>query len=283
MIFECVINISEGRDKNIIAEIARAGGETVRNIHSDTDHNRSVITIASRNLDDVYSCAQKVVAHALLTLSLDKHDGVHPRLGVVDVVPFISYSELHVSPTGETIAAAHSFGEWLDNQSTPVFFYDLASSDGTTLPSIRKYAFNELMPSLSTQTNNQKTGATCVGAREPLIAINVNLDSRDINWAQSIARSIRESSGGIAGVRAIGLELYEQNVAQVSMNIVDVLNVNAADVCSHVRDIVTEKNHVCSVELVGLVPQFQFEKWSPEFLGWSGLNETCTVEHCLDK
>ncbi len=278
MIFECVINISEGRDVVAIDAIA-AAGDCVRDVHADRDHNRSVITLASRDLGDVESSAREVVGRALETLSLDTHEGVHPRLGVVDVVPFISYNGVDTSPSVETISAARSFGEWLDALGTPVFFYDTASPESVTLPAIRKHAFTELMPSLNVQSANDKTGATCVGAREPLIAINVNIDTSDLAVAQSIAREIRESSGGIAGVRAIGLELAEQGRVQVSMNIVDAVGVNAEMVCKKIRDIAAEKNYSSEVELVGLVPQFQFDQWSHEFLNWSGLDASCTVEH----
>lgn len=279
MIFECVINISEGRDHRVIGEIAL--GNHVRNIHMDADHNRSVLTLASTKLDDVFVSAQRITSAALEKLSFSAHQGVHPRLGIVDVVPFISYSDNDVKPTAETIATAKDFGQWLDDLGTPIFFYDAASPDRTTLPSIRKYAFAQLPPSLSVQNQNPHTGATCVGARDPLIAINVNLDCRDVAWAQLIAQEIRESSGGLKGVRAIGLELYEQNRAQVSMNIVDVINVNVGDVCEKIRAIIKTRDHECDVELVGLVPEFQFLTWSKNFLAWSGLDNTCTVEYWI--
>ena len=282
MIYECVINISEGTNVDLVAMIARAGGECIRDIHSDIDHNRSVLTIASQEIEEVTASAYSVVCTAVEHLHLDHHLGIHPRLGVVDVVPFVSYNDASVEPSQEIIEAAQNFGSRIYEEfHIPIFFYDGASSSNITLPFIRKNSFASLAPNLGNNMPHRTAGAMCVGARAPLVAINVTLESRDLALAQSIAHTVRESSGGTKGVRALGLPLKHQNAIQVSMNITDVVNVNTGKVCEEVRTLASPHNVQCSVELVGLVPQQQFEMWSQSFLDWSELDESCTVEKRL--
>lgn len=188
MIFECVINVSEGRRNEVLTAIAQAGGDAVVDIHRDGDHNRSVFTIASKSLNDVYESAQKLTAVALDLISFESHTGVHPRLGVVDVVPFISYDGNDVSISDDTLSAAHLFAAWAhETFLLPIFFYDHADKTGRTLPSIRKHAFGEESPSLGTDAHYQH-GSMCVGVREPLIAINVNLVSNNRETANLIAK-----------------------------------------------------------------------------------------------
>ena len=282
MIYECVINISEGTNVDLVAMIASAGGECVRDVHSDVDHNRSVLTIASQEIEEVTASAFGVVRTAIEHLEIDRHLGVHPRLGIVDVVPFVSYDNAGVEPSQKIIEAAQNFGAKVHEEfHIPIFFYDEASSEKRTLPFIRKNAFSSIAPDLGNNMAHRTAGAMCIGAREPLVAVNITLETKDLALAQSIARTVRESSGGIKGVRAIGLLLENQNSVQVSMNIVDVVNVNTGEICEEVRAIADAHNVASSVELVGLVPQKQFEMWSHSFLNWSGLDVSCTVEQRL--
>lgn len=276
--FECVINVSEGRDQAAIEDIRIAGGAHVLDVHSDIDHNRTVYTVASRTLSDVYDTACAVVTRSYDLLDFTNHLGVHPCLGVVDVVPFVSYDNENMVPSQETIDAALAFAQWAHTTfDIPVFTYDRAHPRTQRLPDIRRHAFHEVHPAYGTE-KHARFGALCVGARRPLIAINVNLLTEDIFVVKHIAKSIRESSGGIFGVRAIGLELAHAKRMQVSMNIVTPHKTNAGEVCLDVMSRAERSNIGSEVELVGLVPHFQYALWSEEFLERSGLNEHVTVE-----
>lgn len=282
MIFECVINVSEGRSPDSISLIRESGGKPVVDVHSDPDHNRSVFTLASRSLLEIENSARELTKKAHTTLTITKHCGVHPRFGVVDVVPFVSYNQLHNTPSVETIEAAIKFGEWANSQfDIPIFFYDYASPNMVTLPNLRKNMGAKIFPSIPNRAVTKSADVICVGARPPLVAINVNLKTQDLSLAKTIAAEIRESSGGFRGIRAIGLQLIEQKMVQVSMNIVDLENASTELVCNMVATKATDANVESSVELVGLVPKFHFDTWSDEFLGYSGLTSSCTVESRL--
>lgn len=271
MIFECVINVSEGKDKSGLEKIADFVGKEVIDIHSDNDHNRTVYTLASRNLNELKKAAQALTSKVFEDFTFDGHIGVHPRLGLIDVVPFVSYDEVNFVPTNNTIKAAIDFGTWAKEKfGVEIYFYDFASESKTTLPSIRKR-----------ESTNLKN-AICVGARPPLVAINVNIQSSDLSFAKSIAKNIRESSGGLPGVRAIGLELPSKNIVQVSMNIVDLEIGNTENASFKIKEIAEGAGKFSEVELVGLVPRFHYDTWSDKFLEWSGLTPTCTVENRLE-
>lgn len=281
MIYECVINISEGKNQEVIDSISKAGGNPVLDIHSDFDHNRSVITIGSTELDEVIDSVKNIFQKGNELLDLADHIGVHPRLGAIDVVPFISYDDSIFEPNSQTIEAAHEFGAWVNNSfDLPVFFYDFASEQFLSLPEIRKNAFVKISPSFSSRGKKQND-AVCVGARKPLLAINVDLDCTDIKFAKDIAKTLRESSGGHKGVRAIGLELSSKDRVQVSMNIVDTIAVNAETICTEIKEIANERDISAKVELVGLVPEHQFKLWSDSFKTWANLDKTKTVENHL--
>ncbi|MFN8016201.1 MAG: hypothetical protein U0R17_06325 [Acidimicrobiia bacterium] len=281
MIYECVINVSEGQNLDKIDQIKQHTGKTLKNVHYDTDHNRSVFTLASSSLEDISSSARDLTDKALELIEIKNHDGVHPRLGVVDVVPFISYNSENSQPTHETISASIEYGHWINAaHNIPVFFYDYSSKKLLTLPFVRKNAFVNLEPSIS-GLHHEKFGATCVGSREPLIAINVNLDSDNLALAKQFAKELRESSGGEKGVRAIGLELNNQHCVQVSMNIIDSYHVNAGEICLKIKSWSEQLSIQAHVDLVGLVPQHQYNMWSEEFKSWSKLDNEVVVENFL--
>ena len=211
MIYQCIINISEGRDNNVINSVADASEGICLDIHSDPDHHRSVLTLASNSLDETLSSAKAVSRAAIEQIEFESHEGVHPRVGAVDVVPFVSYDESGIKPNQETILAAKNFGTWINSEfDIEVYFYDMASNNETTLPEIRTNRDLSIAPDIPSALYYNRHGSVCVGAREPLLAINVNLDCNDLELAKTIAMQIRESSGGIKGVRAIGLELTKQ-------------------------------------------------------------------------
>ena len=284
MIYECVINVSESKNSKILNEISTKINENVLlDIHKDDDHNRSVFTLGSKNLQEIFSETKSLINSCFQNLDVNLHDGVHPRIGVVDVVPFVMYDEnigiINIDEQSEFLNSIQNFGKQINKVfEVPIFYYDFASNKKHTLPQIRKFGFNDIEPDVGKNKPHEKYGAIAMSARQPLIAINVNLDSNDLEVAKSIAKLVRESSGGIPGVRALGLNLHSQSKVQVSMNIVDLKKANAGDVCVTVRNIAKDFGTDGEVELVGLRPKFHFETFSNEFLRWSNLDENGTIE-----
>jgi glutamate formiminotransferase / 5-formyltetrahydrofolate cyclo-ligase len=231
MLIQCVPNFSEGRDTAAIAAIAgaigAAAGVRVVDCSADADHHRTVVTFLGEPAA-VVEAAVAGAAEAVRRIDLTQHRGEHPRLGAVDVVPFV--------PVGETgmeacVEAAHCAGERMAAElGLPVYFYEAAAvrPDRTALPAIRGGGFNALRgaplegaraPDLGPTQLHPTAGAVVVGARGPLTAFNVNLRTADVAIARQIARRIRERDGGLVGVRALGLELPSRGMVQVSVNV----------------------------------------------------------------
>jgi len=283
VVYECVINVSQGRDEKLLDELATKFKSCLLDIHRDHDHHRSVLTFAHKQLEPLAKTIREFSSFALMHSTYKDHQGVHPNYGFIDVVPFVSYDENSRFPNSETIQAARDYGVWInETYDIAVSFYDHASPEKTSLPQLRKNLKSDLTKSdILSIKQSAEHGVICVGARQPLIAINVNLFSDDINVAKKIASDVRESSGGIKNVRALSFTLDSQNKTQVSMNIIDAQETNAGEVALKVREHARSHNIESDVELVGLVPSFQFEKWSEEFLLWSQLDADITVENRL--
>ena len=291
MIFESVINVSAVSGHSALDSLfpIESDQHSCIDIHSDTDHNRSVFTFASRELESIFRDARLLIDESFKNFDINFHAGVHPRIGIVDVLPFVLYDEVS-GPID--LSKEESFAEKIKKFAleinkefeVPIFFYDFLAEDQIhTLPEIRKNAFIKFAPHMGKNEPHEKYGAIALGIRNPLVAINVNLDSKDLDLAKQLAKEIRESSGGVKGVRALGLKLDSQNKVQVSMNIVDLNQANVGDVCVTVRNMALDFGVSSEVELVGLIPKFHFEKLSPEFLQWSKLTETSTVENYLSQ
>jgi glutamate formiminotransferase len=234
VVLECVVNISEGRDAAVIAAIAGAGGDHVLDVHSDADHHRSVLTLAGPHVDEA---ARAVASAAVARLDLRTHAGVHPRFGVVDVVPFAP-----LDGTGLTaaLAARDAFSTWAGAQlGLPCFRYGPERS----LPDVRRGAFTVLAPDTGPATPHPTGGACAVGARPILVAYNLWLRSPDLTLARRVAAAVRGPE-----VRALGLAVGD--AVQVSMNLVAPLVVGPAAV----YDTVDAIARVERAELVGLVP-----------------------------
>lgn len=289
MIFHCAINVSASED-NIVNDLrndicnSAFPQNSLIDIHSDNDHNRSVFTFASRHLEKVFNDAQKLVEQSFENFDIAIHEGVHPRIGIIDVLPFVKYDEtngvLDTQNDTKFLDSVKFFAQQIyDEFEVPIFFYDFASAgEVQSLPDIRKNAFKEIEPNIGANEPHERYGAIALGVRNPLVAINVNLVSTDLKLAKSIAKTVRESNGGVKGVRALGLELKSENMVQVSMNIVDLNKANVGDVCITVRNIASDFDVKSEVELVGLIPRFHFEKLSDDFLDWSGITEKSTIE-----
>ena len=279
---ESVVNISEGRDHDTIDTIGAAAGSALLDIHRDPDHHRSVFTLAALDPSTTERAVRALAAAALRHLDLRHHTGVHPRLGIIDVVPFIAFAP---SPPETAVGAARDFADWLaDTYRVPVFMYDEANVDARTLPTIRRTAFASLVPDRGPGLPDPKWGATAVGARAPMIAVNVELDTDDVKLAQAIARRVRERDGGLAGVRALGLALASRRTVQVSMNVVDLTATSLEVACAAVRHLSErESTKVRRIELVGLLPAHEITRSSSAFLEWSGLDDSHTIEAHLPR
>jgi glutamate formiminotransferase len=280
-VLECVPNVSEGRDPVVLDRLAAACGPALLDRHVDPDHHRSVFTLAGPGPDGAASAVRQLATAVVESLDLRRHQGVHPRLGALDVVPFVALD----GRRDHAVDAARSFGEWLVGEfGIPVFFYGDASPTGRTLPAVRHDAFERIAPDLGPGAAPARLGATAVGARPPLVAINCWLVRDDLTLARRVARAVRERDGGLPGVRALGLRLTAAGAVQVSMNLVDLERTGVEAACSRVRDLAEAAgNGVARVELVGLLPVAVLAATTEAFRAWSGLTAADTIEARLGR
>jgi glutamate formiminotransferase len=271
-LIECVPNFSEGRDLSVIDALveamSRTPGARVLHRHSDRDHNRSVITLAG-DPEAVAEAALLGVGTAAALIDLNRHSGVHPRIGATDVLPFVPVADITLD---ECAVIAHRAGrEIWERYGIPVYFYEAAATrpDRVRLENIRRGQFEglreevqrnpERFPDVGGPSLHPTAGAIAVGARKFLIAYNINLTSAagttDVSIAMDIARTIRSSNGGLPAVKAIGVPLKERGLAQVSINLTDFEITPLDRVFEAVR--LQAQHHGCDVassEIVGLVP-----------------------------
>ena len=276
---ECVPNVSEGRDARVIAALSDACGPSLLDVHCDTDHHRSVFTIAGPGARDAVGAVQALARVVAQNIDLRIHRGVHPRLGALDVVPFVAFDE----PSQAAVDAAVAFADWVAAAlRLPVFLYDRADPAGRTLPEARRDAFVRRAPDRGPDEPNPRLGAVAVGARPPLIAVNCWLDTRDVALAREIATAVRERDGGLPGVRALGFPLSDAETTQVAMNLVDLDRTGLEDACTAVRRRAEAAgSHVTRVELVGLMPAAELALCSQAFLDWADLGPDVTIESRL--
>ena len=222
----CAVNISDGRRADVLARLAAAAGDALLDAHHDPYHHRSVLTLSGED------AVRAVTIEAVRSIDLRRHAGVHPRLGAVDVVPFVPYVD---STMEDALAARDAFVAWAGTElALPALVY----GDGArSLPELRRQARFELLP-------HPTAGAVCVSARLPLVAFNVWLATDDVAVARRVAAEVRSPM-----VRALGLPVGER--VQVSMNLVDPLQFGPADA----YDAVAARAQVAGTELVGLVPE----------------------------
>ncbi len=228
----CVVNVSEGRRPEVLSALAAAAGAELLDIHADADHHRSVLTLLG---DGAVRAVSRV---AVEVLDLRTHAGAHPRMGVVDVVPFVPFSRTSM---GAAEDARDRFAHWLGAElGVPAFCY---GPDRASLPEIRRRAFVDLAPDAGPPLPHPSAGATAVGARPPLVAYNLWLARPDLIAARAVARSLRGPA-----VRALGLAVGEH--VQVSCNLIDAHQVGPAQV----YDAVAAEVAIARAELVGLAP-----------------------------
>jgi glutamate formiminotransferase len=283
-VLECVVNVSEGRDMARLRALADASSTALLDVHADADHHRSVFTLAAREVAALERATCSLASRVAELVSISEHRGEHPRLGALDVVPFVAVSE-----TADEFAiaadAARTFGKWwAETYDVPVFLYDDADPERRDLPSVRRGAFQSRPPDYGPETPHPQLGATAVGARRPLVAVNCVLAAHDVEVARRIARRVRELSGGLPGVRALGFILATQGHAQVSMNLVDLHRTGVEEACGRVRQLAHEESTgVVALELVGLVPGSELDRWSADFRRWSQLDAASTIEARIDE
>jgi glutamate formiminotransferase len=254
-LLECVVNVSEGRRRAVVEGIrAAATPAVVLDFHSDRDHNRSVLTLAGEPgplVDGVVGLARRAVE----TIDMRSHAGGHPRLGAVDVVPFVA---LRGATPQDAVAAALSCARRLwEEGGVPSFLYEDAApaTHPVSLPAIRRGAFDSILPDVGGPGPHPSAGAAVVGARPLLVAYNVDLRTPDPAIARRIATKVRERDGGLPHVRALGLLLASRAIAQVSMNLVSPETTTMADAFDAVQQAArAEGTAVLSAELVGLCP-----------------------------
>jgi glutamate formiminotransferase len=275
MVLECVPNVSEGQDAHVIAALSEACGPSLLDVHSDADHHRSVFTLAGPGPRDVVGAVQSLARVVAEQIDLRVHRGVHPRLGALDVVPFVAFDE----PRQAAVDAAVAFADWVAAAlGLPVFLYDRADPAGRSLPEARRDAFVRRAPDRGPRTPDPQLGAVAVGARPPLVAVNCWLDTDEIALARTIAGDVRERDGGLPGVRALGFPLSGGST-QVAMNLVDLDRTGIEAACTEVRRRAEAAGaQVTRVEVVGLVPAAELALSSQAFLDWSGLGPEVTIE-----
>jgi glutamate formiminotransferase/glutamate formiminotransferase/formiminotetrahydrofolate cyclodeaminase len=295
LLVECVPNFSEGRDAARVSAlesaIASVPGSHVLQRTSDPDHHRSVITFAGE-AESVLESALRAAARAAELIDLNHHHGVHPRLGALDVLPFVPLGKTSLA---DCVALAHRAGEriWRELQ-IPVYFYEAAAlqPDRMLLEEVRRGEFEGLRelvlidetkaPDLGGPGLHPTAGAVIVGARPILIAYNINLETADLALAKNIARAIRASSGGLPSVKALGLPLPSRRQVQVSMNLTDFRITPPHIVFAEVSGLAAAAGvAVAESELIGLIPRQAVEMAFAHFLKLPDFRSESVIENCL--
>lgn len=264
---ECVPNFSEGRRKEVIDAIVnetRVANVKILDIESDANHNRSVLTFVGAPTA-VKEAAMAMSAKAIQLIDLNKHTGEHPRMGAVDVIPFIPISDVTME---ECVQLAKDFAEeYASRFNVPVYLYEAAATrpERRDLADVRKGEFEglrnrigrdpERKPDFGPEAVHPTAGATAVGARQILIAYNVNLVTDKVDVAKRIAKEVRGRDGGLTSVKALGFELKDRGLVQVSMNMVDYKATQLFKAFELIHSLAENEGvEIAESEVVGLVP-----------------------------
>ncbi len=288
---ECIPNFSEARRSNVVDAIAAAissAGVTVLDRHSDNDHNRTVITYIGAP-EAAEEAAFRGIRKAAELINLDEHTGTHPRIGATDVVPFVPLSGISME---ECVSIARHLGERVGRElNIPVYLYEQAATqpDRVNLENIRHGQYEGLKAEIETHPERKPdfgpshlgpAGATVIGARHPLIAFNVYLDTDDLSIAKAIAKAVRQSSGGLPSVKALGMLV--EGKAQVSMNLTNFRQTSIQTAVEAVRKEATKHGKsIHHSELVGLVPQEAMTETAALYLQLDGFKSDQILENRL--
>ncbi|HEY7526599.1 MAG TPA: glutamate formimidoyltransferase [Candidatus Limnocylindria bacterium] len=299
-LIECVPNFSEGRRPEVVDEIVRAIGQidgvTLLDHSRDETHNRSVVTFAGA-AEPVVRAATAAVGRAIQLIDMERHTGAHPRIGAVDVIPFVPLGSTRIE---ECVDLARRFGEQIAKLfDIPVYLYGEAAlrPERRRLADVRRGQYEGLKAEIGVNPERDpdygphhlhpRGGAVAVGARKPLIAFNVNLATDDLALARRIATTIRESSGGLPAVQAMGVLLEnpgEGRYAQVSMNLVDWEKTGIARVVREIRHLAREAGtDIDHCELIGLAPTGALLEVAADALGLRGFSPDQALELRLAK
>lgn len=288
-VIECVANVStsDAAVLDAMAVSVTTAGAALLDVHADTDHNRAVLTMAGPG-PQVVAAAVDLAACCLDRVDLASHAGVHPRLGALDVCPFVP---LGYGDATEALAAALATAERaaveIAELGIPVFAYERLSPAGTTLPHVRRDAFGGVSPSWGPQQPHPRAGATAVGVRDVLVAFNFDLGSVtggtvDLAVAQAVAAAVRETNGGPPGLRALGLALARQRRVQVSTNITRPWECGIGTAWAAVATAAAVHDaRVVGGELVGLAPAVALADASAEVLERCAVTPRRTIEAAL--
>lgn len=266
-ILQCVPNFSEGRNKEVIEaivdEVRKVDEVKLLDYSSDKDHNRTVVTFIGEP-EKVLEAAFNACKKASELIDMTKHVGEHPRMGATDVIPLIPISDINEE---DTIKMSKKLGKRIGEElNIPVYLYEKSASapHRENLAKVRKGQYEgmaeklkeeEWAPDFGPNELNVKAGVTAVGARMPLVAFNVNLDTNDLSIAKKIGKAVRGSSGGFAYCKALGIEIKERNIVQVSMNMVDYTKTPLYRVFDMIeREANRYGVNVIGSEIIGLVP-----------------------------
>jgi len=293
---ECVPNVSEGRNPAvvdaIVAVITAVPGVLLLHRTSDPDHNRSVITFAGPE-EAVLEAAVRAAIKSAETIDLTQHQGVHPRLGSLDVLPFVPLGD---TPLSTCVDIAHRAGERIWREAgVPVYFYEAAARqpERMRLEDVRRGEFEGLrqqvvldetkQPDLGGPTLHPTAGAVIVGARKFLIAFNINLQTANLGIARDIAKAIRTSSGGFPSVKALGFALPSRKQVQVSMNLTDFDQTPLHVVYQAVVSLAAERGvEVAESELIGLIPRRALEQAAAGLLRLGAFDAQRVIEARLE-
>src|SRR5258708_25269561 len=296
MLVECVPNFSEGRKVETVERIAQViesvPGVTVLNRHIDPDHNRSVITFVAAS-EFIVEAALRAVARAAELIDLTKHQGVHPRIGATDVLPFVPVSGVTID---DCVVLAHAAGRRISQElSIPVYFYERAAlrPDRVRLENVRGKGFEHLREEIATELDrapdigekkiHPTAGVIAVGARPFLIAFNVNLRTNDIPIARSIARAVRERDGGLPFVKPLRFELHSRGAFQFSMNLIDYEQTSIAQAFTAVQRAAERPSvEIAGAEIVGLLPRAALDRKAAYFPLLENFRETLVLENLLE-
>jgi glutamate formiminotransferase / formiminotetrahydrofolate cyclodeaminase len=295
-IVECVPNFSEGRRIEVVDAIVNAM-TSVPNVYllgreMDADHNRAVITLVG-SPESISDAAILGVEAAVQRIDLTKHTGEHPRLGAADVIPFVPIRGVSLA---ECVEIAKRVGREIASRfKVPVYLYEAAATrpERRNLENIRRGQFEVLRNEIATNADrapdfgeariHPTAGATVVGARKPLIAYNINLNTSDVSVAKEIAKRVRFSSGGLPYVKAMGVLLKDRNQAQVSMNLTDFEQTPVELVFETVR---TEAERygvsIAGSEIVGLIPEKAIEQTFEFYLRVENFKPEMILENRLE-
>lgn len=292
---ECVPNFSEGRNPDTVAALIDAinAVETacVLDTHIDPDHNRSVITFVA-SPEKIVAAAFNAVARASQLIDMRTHQGVHPRLGATDVLPFVPVAGVTLA---DCAALAHEAGARIAHELLiPVYYYESAAlkAERKNLEDVRRGALELLREQIASEPArapdvgplyvHETAGAIAVGARPFLIAFNINLTTADVALARQIARAVRARSGGLPFLKALGFELSTRGLAQVSMNLVNYEHTGMTAAYQAVRREADKLGiEIAGTEIVGLIPTAALDRNAEYFSKLENFSEDKILEHRL--